>query len=202
MSINRKSEILYFSFVVCLIFSFGFFLPEISAENITLTTYYPSPSGVYDRMRIVPRASLSPTPCDVTTIGLIYYWDGLTGADPFAGATAGFVQCGALGWGGMGGGGSAMWTEDAPNNRIYTTTASRLVGIGTATPQYALHVIDSDDSRTKMFFAAENMGAFRAGQVLGTQWDTLGSASFAAGYNPIASNTPSVAMGNDSQAIG
>lgn len=36
-----------------------------------------------------------------------------------------------------------LWTEDAANNRLYTTTSSRLVGIGTSTATEKLHVYGS-----------------------------------------------------------
>ena len=38
------------------------------------------------------------------------------------------------------GGGGGGWTEDAVGNKIYTTTASRNVGIGTTSPGYKLEV--------------------------------------------------------------
>jgi hypothetical protein len=43
-------------------------------------------------------------------------------------------------------------------------------------------------------------GAFRAGTVTGTQWDIIGTSSFAAGHNSKASGNYSVAMGIGSEA--
>ncbi len=54
------------------------FCPVSSAENMTLTTYYPAPFGAYDRIKLVPRASLALDPyCDdEKDVGLMYYDDG------------------------------------------------------------------------------------------------------------------------------
>lgn len=37
--------------IFLILFTF-FLLPFLQAENITLTTYYPSPSGIYDEMMV------------------------------------------------------------------------------------------------------------------------------------------------------
>lgn len=51
----------------------------LSAESLTLTTYYPAPFGAYDRLRLVPRESLPLDPhCDdEKDLGLMYYDNGL-----------------------------------------------------------------------------------------------------------------------------
>lgn len=43
-----------------------------SAEDITISTYYPSPYGVYSTLRLYPNAS-APTACDANTRGTMYY---------------------------------------------------------------------------------------------------------------------------------
>ncbi len=52
--------------------------PSFGQEKLTLTTYYPSPFGVYDRLRLTPRASLSAEEfcASVKDVGLMYYDDG------------------------------------------------------------------------------------------------------------------------------
>ena len=44
----------------------------LAQETLTLTTYYPAPFGAYDRMRLVPRASIADADCDDNTLGMIY----------------------------------------------------------------------------------------------------------------------------------
>jgi len=43
-----------------------------ATEQITLTTYYPSPFGAYDRVRLVPRAETGIV-CNTNNVGLMYY---------------------------------------------------------------------------------------------------------------------------------
>jgi len=102
----------------------------VSAETLTMTTYYPAPYGAYDRIRLVPRAALSGT-CQVGTMYVLspddiqYCQD--TGGGPNAGT-----------WGNLPG----VWTQSG--NNIYptdTTTNTNLrVGIGTTSPGATFHV--------------------------------------------------------------
>lgn len=56
----------------------GFAAKILLADNITLTTYYPAPFGVYDRLRLAPRDSLSSEDCkDSRQRGTMYYDNGL-----------------------------------------------------------------------------------------------------------------------------
>ena len=103
-------------------------ISSAKAETLNFTTYYPSPSGQYDRLRLVPRAT-APT-CDVNTKGLFYYNNTVSRIE----------VCGDSGeWEPIGG----TWTKDA-NNYIYPTGTPSdpeyFVGIGTTTPQAPLHV--------------------------------------------------------------
>ncbi|MBI1287156.1 MAG: hypothetical protein GC178_06205 [Flavobacteriales bacterium] len=63
---------------------------------------------------------------------------------------------------------------------------------------------DGDNEHDARFFFDKSKGAFRAGQVTGTNWDTgnLGSASFASGNDSKASGDFSTAMGNNTTASG
>lgn len=55
------------------------FCPLSLAEELTLTTYYPAPFGAYDRIRLVPRESLSADEhCRrEKDLGVMYYDNGL-----------------------------------------------------------------------------------------------------------------------------
>ncbi|GAB4017073.1 tail fiber domain-containing protein [Spirosoma koreense] len=86
------------------------------------------------------------------------------------------------------------------------------VGIGTTTPKAFFNVADGKDvlfgpdvsgSGKKLIWYASK-GAFRAGQVLASQWDNaqVGLYSVATGYNTVASGQASTAMGFGSTASG
>ncbi len=99
------------------------------SEQLTLTTYYPSPFGSYDRLRLVPRAT---TTCDATTRGLIYYDD----------PTNTLMVCaynsisGTYQWNSS----SNTWSRDDTIPGLYPTNLSDLVGMGTKNPRYPLHI--------------------------------------------------------------
>ena len=62
------------------IMALNIFIPaNISAEQVTLSTYYPAPFGAYDRLKLVPRDTMSLDPyCDDNNdLGTIYYDNGL-----------------------------------------------------------------------------------------------------------------------------
>ena len=98
------------------------------AENLTLTTYYPAPFGVYDQLRLFPRAPLG-TPCK---IGTLY----VTSPDGIQ-----FCQDDGTGTG-IWGHPSGIW--DQLNDDIYLTDTSRnpnlAVGIGTIIPNSRLTI--------------------------------------------------------------
>ncbi len=92
-------------------------------ESISIISYYPSPYGVYNEMRLFPHAA-PVTVCDVSTEGTMFY-----------NSTAGEVQIctGIGGWGGS----SSFWAGSG--NNIYNTN-SGYVGVGTNNPDSPFHV--------------------------------------------------------------
>lgn len=66
----NKSLIILLSALCCLLSHFAF--AQTTSEEITITTYYPSPYGVYNEMRLYPHSPAT-TSCDSTQEGLMYY---------------------------------------------------------------------------------------------------------------------------------
>lgn len=103
---------------------------------------------------------------------------------------------------------------------LCTFPAMAQMGIGTTTPQARLHVADSSvlfsasgsalipagntpvsgEGRRLLWYA--DKGAFRTGYVNSTQWDadSIGTYSFASGYNTVSNGSGSTAMGLGSKA--
>lgn len=94
-----------------------------TAEEITLTTYYPSPYGVYSEMRLYPKGGPSSASCQE---GLMFYSDG-SGS-----YTRGLYVCGGspLGWQLL----SSLWTLSPSGTNLYPNINSWNVGIGTTNP--------------------------------------------------------------------
>lgn len=94
----------------------------LSADNMTLTTYYASPYGAYDQLRLVPRATIAATACDAGTL----YFSSDDGQIYFCNATDADGE-----WGGLGG--SEVWTQAGDDIYLSDTANSTLkfVGIGT-----------------------------------------------------------------------
>ncbi len=116
-----KIKIIFFLAIVFFISSSVF-----AEERITLTTYYPSPFGAYDRLQLVPRPQITKAPCD---LGLMYFRE-----------TDNLLQVceadrnGNPVWGPVG-----LWTKSGDN--IYPKDGTDInVGIGTATPEAKLNV--------------------------------------------------------------
>jgi len=179
------------------------------AENITLTTYYPSPSGAYDRLRLVPRAQLTGS-CDT---GFLYYWDGNNIR----------VCDNSNVWVPL-----SPWAQNGDNVYLSDTESNQnlKVGIGTKIPPFRLSLdINGNPSPDGGIWAKGTYGsgtalgnpgagtrllwypakaAFRAGTVSGTQWDDLsiGNYSVAFGLDSVASGDNSMAMGSGATASG
>ncbi len=93
-------------------------------EAIAITSYYPSPYGVYNEIRLYPHDAPL-TSCDSTTEGTMFY-----------NITAKELQVcsGLVGWGGSS---SSFWA--ASGNNIYNIN-SGYVGIGTNSPGELFHI--------------------------------------------------------------
>ncbi len=109
-------------------------------QTVNLSTYYPAPFGVYDRLRLVPRAAMG-LPCQIGTMYvetpdlLRYCVDDGTGTGE---------------WGFPAG----VWTQDnidAANANVYLSDLARSinVGIGTANPSSKLNIYDGGESTTQ-----------------------------------------------------
>jgi hypothetical protein len=105
------------------------------AEEITLTTYYPSPYGVYSEMRLYPKAPPPvATSCDDKQEGLMYY-DNVAHAlmvcrckDSTCLFASNYAWTSAAGY----------WTLSTSGTDLYTNNPSWNVGIGTTGPGTAL----------------------------------------------------------------
>jgi hypothetical protein len=109
-------------------------------------------------------------------------------------------------------GGGSGWTDGGTD--VYLTTSTDEVGIGTSSPASKLHIQNGailangttgstpvSGSGTR-FMWIPGKQAFRAGAVVGTNWDNsnIGTSSVAMGYNTKASGTQSTAMGYNTTA--
>jgi hypothetical protein len=97
-------------------------------ESITITTYYPSPYGVYKQMRLYPTDDIDPTAA-CSNKGEMYYDDTGTPGNQL-------YVCDGSAWQGLEGYWAASPSD--PNN-IYNTNTG-YVGIGTTNPQTTLDV--------------------------------------------------------------
>lgn len=103
-------------------------LPQLGAETLTLTTYYPAPYGAYDRLRLVPRDSAAMV-CNESTVGTIY-----THAN---GDVLQFCGGDPLTWRS----GISPWAQN--NDDIFPADFNNpdlFIGIGTSEPQSPLHI--------------------------------------------------------------
>ncbi|MBI3616636.1 MAG: hypothetical protein HY210_00195 [Candidatus Omnitrophica bacterium] len=176
------------------------------AGSVQFSTYYPAPFGIYDRLRLPPRAALA-EPCDAGT----FYYE--------TGAGLRFCDEATQTWGGLGGG---VWTQSG-NNIYPADTASNpnlMVGIGTTTPEFKLTVDNDGGILAKGTFnsgatlATSGPGvrliwyprkaAFRAGLAQSTEWNdaNIGDGSVAMGDGTSASGLDSTAMGRLTTASG
>ncbi|MCD4780205.1 MAG: hypothetical protein K8S27_06635 [Candidatus Omnitrophica bacterium] len=119
-------------FIVTLFLTLSF-LNVSQAGQVQINTYYPAPYGAYDRIKLVPRATMSTT-CDQgmtyvdTADGVLKYCQGDN--------TWGFV--------------TDTWRMNG-NDVFPTDTATNAnlkVGIGTSTPSSQLHIFSSGGNST------------------------------------------------------
>lgn len=109
---------------------FGIVSVTVAAETLTMTTYYPSPFGVYQSLRLAPNGS--PPTCSGSTVGTVYvdasnemqYCDGTS-------YTQGF----------------GLWRVTSEN--VYPDNwATAEIGIGTSTPAERLEIVGDEADHT------------------------------------------------------
>lgn len=115
-----------FAFPICVICFLIFLISVFAEESLTITTYYPSPYGVYNELRLYPHSPAT-TACDSTQEGNTYY--DLNAHNLYVCRYNGTTYA----WESGGG----FWT--ASGNNIYNTNTGK-VGIGTNLPTVKLDV--------------------------------------------------------------
>lgn len=171
--------------------------------GVTMTTYYPSPFGEYNTLRLLPRTSDLTNPC---TIGSLYV------------DSSGVLQyCYRQGSSGVWGAPSEVWNQSGDDIFLTDTLTDPdlRVGIGTTTPEFKLTIVndggiiakgDPETAGLPSLGAGARLiwypggVAFRAGHVNGTQWDddaagAIGSYSVAMGLDTVSSGFASVVGG-------
>ncbi|MFH1201812.1 MAG: hypothetical protein V1674_02850 [Candidatus Omnitrophota bacterium] len=98
------------------------------AESITLTTYYPSPAGVYQNLRLNPQ-NVDPFACNAAVEGTMYY--------NTVSNTLRYCDGATNPWPTLGGGGGP-WTRT--DTDVHLTNIGDNVGIGIAIPNEKLNV--------------------------------------------------------------
>ncbi|MFH1355311.1 MAG: hypothetical protein ABIH19_04090 [Candidatus Omnitrophota bacterium] len=198
----RKNNLITFGFIF---FIFSLVKFSFAQDTLTITTYYPSPHGVYKSLRVYPNDDTDPSAACFDK-GTMYYDD----------SESQLYICDGTDWVATGGGGG--WTDDGTVVRLTTITDN--VGIGTTNPAFKLS-LDSDGGilakgtyNSGATLPAIGQGsiliwypykaAFRAGYAgVGTWSDAMtGVWSTAMGYSTIASADASTAMGGLTTASG
>lgn len=184
--------------------------PTVHAQtqkSLTLVTYYPAPIGAFDRLRLVPRSTLTGA-CD--------------GGSLYVEQPDSLFFChddGTPQWISFGG---SVWTGDENHNVYLTDIAdpeNKRVGIGTSTPDFKL-TLDNDggilaiggfgageflpaSSVNPRFIWYPRKAAIRAGQAAGGQWDeaNIGDYSVAFGLNNRASGAKSTILGGEANVV-
>ncbi|MBN2120438.1 MAG: hypothetical protein JW734_05230 [Candidatus Omnitrophica bacterium] len=110
-----------------------------SQEEITITTYYPAPFGVYSELRLYPKPSASAV-CDASMEGTLYFNDG-TGLNGLADYGIRVCKGPAPDWGWKAIGG--IWVMNAQND-IYPAGNVRNVLIGRSTAPASPNPADYD----------------------------------------------------------
>ena len=115
--------------IICVFFRLSYAQQD---EKLTITTYYPSPTGVYQTLRIAPGGN--PADCNdpiTAPLGKMYY-DSTANSLYICsaqGATAGYQLVP---------GGNGAWAVNS--NKLYVLNTTLNVGIGTTNPESALVV--------------------------------------------------------------
>ena len=101
--------------------------PQESQKTITITTYYPSPYGVYKVLRLYPTTDINPSsPCNRE--GEIFYYN----------TDDTLYYCDGIDWIPVRGGG--FWTQSGSN--LYPNDTNWRVGIGLTNPNNTIQVAD------------------------------------------------------------
>ncbi|MFA7000476.1 MAG: hypothetical protein WC241_05220 [Candidatus Paceibacterota bacterium] len=110
-----------------------FFLPfAFTQENITLTTYYPAPFGVYENLRLFPTTTI-PTCATADDEGTMYY-DNNANVNQLMVCRE--TALGIFGWVTAG----SNWTHPVATNILHANDINWNVGIGTTNPTVKLDV--------------------------------------------------------------
>ena len=179
--------------------------PTFAGPSLTITKFFPSITGEYNRFRLLPRANLT-DPC---TIGSLYVNN--AGALQYCQDNSGTGTWGST---------KEEWTQiiDAIYLTDTPTNTNLKVGIGTVTPEFKLSLGNTGDGGIvaigtfgsgatlpslgagSRFIWYPRKASLRAGYVDGTQWDdsNIGNYSVAFGKNTIANGTFSTVGGGDS----
>jgi Chaperone of endosialidase/Head domain of trimeric autotransporter adhesin len=173
------------------------------AQNVGIGTTNPAYSAALDiqssnKGLLIPRLSASQKlAIDTPVNGLLIYQ---TDAAP------GFYFYNGTGWTNISNGSAFFIVSPLNNNIIYRDMT------GSYGKSFLLNAdsMNYDNSgppgipQPKLFFVPGRQGAFRAGTVTNSNWnsDSMGNASFAAGYNSKATGTYSTAAGYNSVASG
>lgn len=107
----------------------------LSAETISLTTYYPAPFGSYSVLRLNPNSDASMGVCDASKNGQIY----------LSSDSNEIKFCNGTSWGS-----TSSWIVNSALKYVYqnntVTDTAYKVGIGIATPTARMHVKGIDDA--------------------------------------------------------
>ncbi|MCX6316617.1 MAG: tail fiber domain-containing protein [Bacteroidetes bacterium] len=176
---------------------------SVQAQNVGIGTNNPAYSAALDisstnKGLLIPRLTvLQKMAIDTPVIGLMIYQ---TDAAP------GFYFYNGTGWTNISNGSAFFIVSPLNNNIVYRDM------VGSYNKNFLLNAdsINYDISgpigslQPKLFFVPGKQGAFRTGAVTNSNWnnDSIGNASFAAGYNSKALATYSTAVGYNSVASG
>ena len=122
-----KKRIL-FSLILSIVILINF-IKVAGAETLTVTTYYPSPYGIYQQLRLMPTDSIDPLAA-CSDKGEMYYDD----------SDNQMYVCNGTSWQSS----QSYWTRNL--NDIYPNDINSNAGIGTNNPSEKLHVVGNVQS--------------------------------------------------------
>ncbi len=187
------------------------FSANTQAEEVfNFTSFYPTPAGKYQTIRLNPQSALPTSNCN---LGTIYSNADDNSLPYYCGPTVGLPAFAPI---------AGPWTLSSAD--LYLTDTStpenKKVGIGTTSPIFKL-TVDNDGGiladglastssdlpaavsggGTRLMWYPKK-GAFRAGGVDGTQWDNtnIGTNSVSMGYNTVAQQQGSSVWGGENNS--